>query len=135
MRTLLEAVAVLVPGFATAAHAERHVVVNGHRLSNRDIRSLERARSGPIPNGHYWLRGDGVWGFAGDPRPRGRIGGNRYVPERRPSLSERGPLFGPQGWLRWAHRTGPDGRDEPQAAGLGPASTTTDGSRAANLLA
>ena len=81
MRTLLEAVAVLVPGFATAAHAERHVVVNGHRLSDRDIRSLERARSGPIPNGHYWLRGDGachpsVWLTGATGRD---VGGPRWV--------------------------------------------------------
>jgi hypothetical protein len=99
-RTLLEVVAVLVTGIATAAHAERYVVVNGHRLSDPDIQSLERVRCGPIPNGRYWLRGDGVWGFAGDPRPRGHIRDNCYVPERRPSLSERGLLFGPQDWLR-----------------------------------
>jgi hypothetical protein len=43
-----------------------------------------------------------VWGYAGDPRPRGFVGqacnGNNPYP--RPGLSQRGLLFSPHDWVR-----------------------------------
>lgn len=87
---------------ATAAsHAERYVVVNGERMNDAQIQTLERIRCGPIPNGHYWLNvNTGVWGYAGNPTPQGNITDNCYQPQRRPSLSERGMLFSPGDWVR-----------------------------------
>ncbi len=85
-----------------SANAERYVVVNGQRMTINQILYLEKIHCGPIPNGHYWLNTNtGIWGFAGDPRPRGRITDNCYYRnERRPSLSERGMLFSTRDWLR-----------------------------------
>ncbi len=85
-----------------SAIAERYVVVNGQRLALYQIQYLEQIHCGPIANGHYWLDvRSGIWGFAGDRRPRGRITDNcSYQNERRPSLSERGMLFSPHDWVR-----------------------------------
>ncbi len=83
--------------------AERRVYVNGQRLTYPQIAYLEQLHCGPIPNGRYWLNGQtGIWGYAGDPRPQGHISNNCYQrqKERRPSLSERGLLFGPSDYLR-----------------------------------
>lgn len=86
---------------AGAAEAERYVVVNGLRQTQQQIFALERARCGPIPNGHYWLNyRNGIWGYAGNPRPQGHIADNCRNPGRRPSLSERGLLFSPHDYLR-----------------------------------
>jgi hypothetical protein len=67
MRTIL-LVCSRVVAIAGTARAERWVVVNGTRLSVPEIQQLEAIRCGPIPNGHYWLTQDGVWGYTGDPR-------------------------------------------------------------------
>jgi hypothetical protein len=85
-----------------SAIAERYVVVNGQRLTIHQIQYLEQVACGPIANGRYWLDGrTGIWGFAGDRTPRGRITGNcGYQNQRRPSLSERGMLFSTHDWLR-----------------------------------
>lgn len=85
-----------------SAIAERYVVVNGQRLTLPQIQYLEQVNCGPIPNGRYWLDGrTGIWGYAGDRRPMGRITDNcRYQNQRRPSLSERGMLFSPYDWVR-----------------------------------
>ena len=85
-----------------SALAERYVVVNGQRLTLQQLQYLEQVNCGPIPNGRYWLDGrTGMWGFAGDWRPMGRIADNcRNQNQRRPSLSERGMLFSPHDWVR-----------------------------------
>lgn len=87
---------------AGTALAERYVVVNGQRLTSAQIAHLERIRCNPIPNGNYWLNmSTGVWGYANNPRPIGHISDPcRGVDTRRPSLSERGMLFGPGDYLR-----------------------------------
>jgi len=86
---------------ASTAFAERFVVVNGERLSQDDIFTLERLHCGPIANGHYWLNFDtGIWGYAGNPAPQGHITDNCHRAERRPSLSERGMLFNSYDWWR-----------------------------------
>jgi hypothetical protein len=92
---------VLALSLAGIAYAERRVVVNGVRMTGAQIHQLEQLRCGPIPNGHYWLNvHSGIWGYAGDPRPQGHISDNCHVPERRPSLSERGMLFSPYDWVK-----------------------------------
>lgn len=91
----------LLLGATGMAIAERFVIVNGQRLNQTQISYLEQLHCGPIPNGRFWLDWNtGIWGYSGDPTPQGRIQDNCYVPERRPSLSERGMLFGPQDWVR-----------------------------------
>lgn len=88
-------------GLAGSAQAERYVVVNGQRQTQQQIFALERAHCGPFPNGHYWLNyRNGIWGYAGNPRPQGHIADNCRTPGRRPSLSERGMLFSPHDYLR-----------------------------------
>ena len=83
------------------AYSERRVIVNGERLNNGQIQTLEQWHCGPIANGNYWLNTNtGTWGYAGNPRPMGNIADNCYNPERRPGLSERGLLFGPGDWLK-----------------------------------
>ena len=93
------AAALTAAGFAGAADAQlyqRYVVVNGQRLTMPQIVQLERMYCGPIANGAYWFDPDsGVWGYAGDPTPMGRIGDNCRRGARRPSLSERGLLYTP----------------------------------------
>jgi hypothetical protein len=92
---------VLALSLASIAYAERWVMVNGVRMTIAQIQQLEQLHCGPIPNGNYWLNvQSGIWGYAGDPRPQGHISDNCYVPERRPSLSERGMLFSPHDWLK-----------------------------------
>lgn len=87
--------------FASTAHAERYVVVNKQRLSNAEILELERRNCGPVVNGHYWYDANsGIWGYAGDPYPRGRLGDSCHRQQRRPSLSERGQLFSTWDWVR-----------------------------------
>ena len=86
---------------ATAAQAERHVVVNGQRMNPSQIAMLDRAACATVPNGAYWLNtANGIWGYAGNPRPQGTIGDNCAQRARRPSLSERGLLYSPGELLR-----------------------------------
>lgn len=61
---------------AAAANAQtRWVVVNGERLSDAQIAHYDRLQCTTVPDGHYWLNPrTGVWGYAGDPRPQGRLG-------------------------------------------------------------
>lgn len=105
MRNAFSAVAIsVVLGLgvtAATARAERYVVVNGSRLSEDAIERLEQEYCGPIPNGNYWYDAQsGIWGYAGNPVPQGNIHDNCIAPGRRPSLSERGMLFGPEDWTR-----------------------------------
>ena len=76
---------------ANPAHAGRFIIVNGHFLSATQIQRLEQLACIAVPDGSYWLLSDGLWGYAGDPTPRGRLGD--YC--RRPSLSERRLLYRP----------------------------------------
>ncbi|MDY6881561.1 MAG: hypothetical protein SV686_15080 [Thermodesulfobacteriota bacterium] len=83
------------------AYGERMVVVNGVRLNNAQIQTLEQWHCGRIPDGNYWLNfNTGAWGYAGDPRPMGHISDNCYNQGRRQSLSERGLLFSPRDWVK-----------------------------------
>ena len=83
------------------ALAERDVVVNGERLSPRQLVDLYIAHCGTIPNGRYWLgKRSGIWGYEGNPKPQGHISDNCRRPGRRPSLSERGMLYSPGELLR-----------------------------------
>lgn len=53
---------------------QRFVVVNGALLSPEQLHVLDRMAGGHVPNGAYWIDpGSGIWGYAGDPTPRGRI--------------------------------------------------------------
>jgi hypothetical protein len=79
---------------AVAAHAQAYVVVNGRVLSQSEIYALERQACTSIPAGNYWLRNDGIWGYAGNPVPQGRVW-EYCVQRRHPSLSERGLLYSP----------------------------------------
>jgi hypothetical protein len=94
-------VGALALALASPAMAERYVVLNNQRLSIPEIQALEQAHCGPIANGRYWLNYQtGIWGYADNPQPRGHISDNCRSAGRRPSLSERGILFGPQDWVR-----------------------------------
>jgi hypothetical protein len=94
-------VAVLILLSPTLALAQRYVVLNGQRLNEGEIALLEARACTSIPNGHYWMNfNTGIWGYAGDPRPRGHISDYCRAPGRRPSLSERGLLYSPGELLR-----------------------------------
>lgn len=74
----------------------RYVVVNGQRLSDRQIAHLDRIQCTFIPNGHYWLNmRTGAWGYAGNPIRQGWLGDSCRRPQRHRSLSERGLLYTP----------------------------------------
>jgi hypothetical protein len=83
---------------AVSVQAQRYVMVNGQLLNEAQIRGLEQLACAPIPSGSYWLQANGLWGYVGDPRPRGKVG--EYCNRRRPSLSERGLLYYPGELLR-----------------------------------
>ena len=94
-----------VPGLVGAQL--RWVVVNGALQNPMQLTALDRYACALIPNGSYWLDYDtGVWGYAGNPRPMGRIGERcnahpgSYSGPSRPSLSERGMLYSSQPWGR-----------------------------------
>jgi hypothetical protein len=96
MKSRIPVMAFLFTGIAGSyvvnpAYAERYVIVNGYFLNSAQIQQLEQQGCVSIPNGNYWLRNDGWWGYAEDPTPRGKLG--EYC--RKPSLSERRLLYRP----------------------------------------
>ncbi len=96
MKSRITALAFMLMGIAGSlvanpAYGQRYVIVNGYFLSPAQIQGLEQQACTSIPNGNYWLRNDGWWGYAQDPIPRGRLGD--YC--RKPSLSERRQLYRP----------------------------------------
>ena len=96
MKTRFPAMAFLFIAMASsfAAHpasAARYVIVNGRALSPEQIQKLDQLACIPVPDGSYWLRNDGAWGYAQDLAPRGRLGD--YC--RMPGLSERRLLYRP----------------------------------------
>jgi hypothetical protein len=79
----------------TAAHAQtRMMIVNGQRLSDVQVASLEQRACTHIPNGAYWLDVQtGEWGYAGNRRVQGLFG--EMCGQRQKSLSERRQLYRP----------------------------------------
>jgi len=102
-RPLALAVAMAGAVATAGAHAQsRLVVVNGVRLSDRQIEQLEHFNCAQIPNGWYWLNlANGAWGYIGNWNVQGYFGqycnaaGNHEARQRRQSLSERGLLYTP----------------------------------------
>jgi len=95
----------LLVGWPGPAHAQRRwVVVNGVPQTAQQLSVLDRYACTTIPNGSYWLDyRTGIWGYAGNPRPMGRIGdycGQSQPRAGRPSLSERGMLYSSETWGR-----------------------------------
>jgi hypothetical protein len=88
---------VLITALAACATADaqtRMIVVNGQRLSDAQIASLEQRACTHIPNGQYWLDFQtGAWGYANNPRVQGVFGD--FCGARQPSLSERRQLYRP----------------------------------------
>ena len=83
---------------AAFAQSQRMVFINGIRLSNAQLVTLQRMHCAMIPNGAYWLNPrTGAWGFAGNGATRGYLGEpcRRGQVPRRKSLSERGLLYTP----------------------------------------
>jgi len=82
----------------------RWVVVNGALQNPMQLAMLDRYACLVVPNGSYWLDyNTGIWGYAGSPRPMGRIGdacNQGYSRSGRPSLSERGLLYSSEPWGR-----------------------------------
>jgi hypothetical protein len=74
----------------------RFVVVNGQRLNDQQIATLDRVQCAHIPNGRYWLNtATGAWGYAGNRVIQGYLGANCRSRQRHKSLSERGLLYTP----------------------------------------
>lgn len=75
---ILAAVALAITVFFASAPSEaqqRFVVVNGQLLSAEQLFVLDQMAGGFVPNGAYWVDPNtGIWGYAGDPTPRGQIG-------------------------------------------------------------
>jgi len=73
----------------------RMVVVNGQRLNDAQVATLEQRACTRIPNGAYWLDlQTGAWGYANNPRVQGVFG--QFCGSREPgSLSERRQLYRP----------------------------------------
>jgi hypothetical protein len=86
MRPVLAIVVLLA--VSAPALADRHVWVNGRRMSDAEIAYLERLRCGRIPNGRYWLNPQtGIWGYWGNPHAQGHISdqcGGRAMNRRGP---------------------------------------------------
>lgn len=76
MRALILVVSLLA--VSPAAFADRYVWVNGQRMGPTEVALLEQLSCGPVPDGRYWLLGNGVWGYAGNPQPQGHISQNCY---------------------------------------------------------
>jgi len=74
MRALALVVSLLA--VSPAAFADRYVWVNGQRMGPAELAHLGRLRCGSVPDGRYWLLGNGVWGYAGNPQPQGHISDN-----------------------------------------------------------
>ena len=88
--------AVATLGLASAAHAQRVVIVNGERLTGAEIAALEQLNCAHIPNGRYWLDvSSGAWGYADNPLRQGYLSDECHNQRRRRSLSERGMLYRP----------------------------------------
>jgi hypothetical protein len=75
----------------SAASAQDWYYIN-RQPASLDIAEVMAARG--LPFGYYWLQPNGNWGFEGSSDVVGNIYG------RRPSLSERGRLYGPGELLR-----------------------------------
>jgi hypothetical protein len=102
--TGLAAALVFIPGVPGLVDAQpRWVLVNGIPQNPIQLSTLDRYACTVIPNGSYWLDyNTGIWGYAGNPRPMGRIGDrcDQSSSSGRPSLSERGMLYSSQPWGR-----------------------------------
>ena len=100
---LFALVAAVVLCFASAASADRNIVVNGQLLAPQQIAVLDAAACTRVPAGRYWLLPNGAWGYEGVPVVAGFIGQlcvqARGGP-RHESLSERGLLYSPGELLR-----------------------------------
>lgn len=93
-----------LPFLALDAYAQRVVSVNGQYLNGQQLMALDQLVGAYVPNGHYWLNTQtGAWGYVGSPIIQGYLGGG-HVRRGRPSLSERGMLFGPSDWVREPYR-------------------------------
>lgn len=73
---LIAAVVTFAAATPSQAQAQRrYVVINGELLSSEQLYVLDRLAGAYVPNGAYWVdTNTGIWGYAGDPTPRGRIG-------------------------------------------------------------
>lgn len=87
---------------AAPAASQRHVTVNGTKLTPAQIAWFDRAQCAFTPDGSYWWNPQGgAWGYVGNPRVQGIIGdacrsnGHRSQVSQRKSLSERGLLYRP----------------------------------------
>ena len=74
--TGLAAALFFIPGVPGLVDAQpRWVLVNGIPQNPIQLSTLDRYACTVIPNGSYWLDyNTGIWGYAGNPRPMGRIG-------------------------------------------------------------
>lgn len=79
-----------------------NVVVNGVKMSDKQVQQLEYFACTRIPNGYYWLNlMNGAWGYMGNFKVQGYFGdqcrrpGNAQAYQRKKSLSERGMLYSP----------------------------------------
>jgi hypothetical protein len=87
---------------ASPAVANRHVVVNGERLTAEQAVRLDSIACTVVPNGYYWVAPNGAWGYAGNPMQMGVVGEQcpqAQAPPRK-SLSERRLLFSTSDFLR-----------------------------------
>ena len=109
-KTVLTGLAALLlilgpPGLVDAQ--PRWVLVNGIPQNPMQLAVLDRYACTFIPNGSYWMDyNTGIWGYARNPQPMGRIGercnqySGSYSGSGRPSLSERGMLYSSEPWGR-----------------------------------
>ena len=97
---VLFAASFLAVSAPAVVHAQRVVVVNGRVMNAQALASLDRAACQQVPDGYYWLdTSTGLWGYPGNPAPQGHISDGCYQ-ARRPSLSERGMLYGSEERVR-----------------------------------
>jgi hypothetical protein len=103
--TLLAATLAVLLGAASAAAADRTVVVNGQLLAPEQVALLDSLACTRVPTGRYWLLPNGAWGYEGFPVIAGFVGDQCGGPvaapgPRQKSLSERGLLYSPGELLR-----------------------------------
>lgn len=87
-------IALLATASSSASAQQRHVVVNGQLLHPVQVERIERLFCSPIADGRYWyIARDGLWGYEGDPRARGRFVDRCAHTAQRPGLSQRRLLY------------------------------------------
>jgi hypothetical protein len=81
-------VAIILACAASVSHAgqnKRNIYINGERMNTRQMALVDQWNCGErVPNGSYWLKNNGAWGFENGPM-EGVIGNCRATEAKKDS--------------------------------------------------